>query len=125
MRKSLLLLWALAACGDDDAGLDLEERRFTLQSGREVVAGTTPTLTFDEGDLGFYAGCNSASGEYSIRGGKLVTQDLLATERGCATDLAAQDEFFFGFLRAAPSITLEGTQLTLTGDVTLVFTERP
>lgn len=127
MRKWLLLA-LLLACGDDDAGLDLDERRFTLQSGREPAPGTTPTLTFDEGQLDFYGGCNSASGSFSIAGGKLVTKDDFGiTERGCPTpEQSSQDTFYHGFLSGRPAIALEGSTLTLTiAQVTLTFVEAP
>ncbi len=127
MRNLLLCALLLGACGDDDGTtLDLDERRFSLQSGREVVAGTTPTLTFDEGQLTFYAGCNTSSGPYSVSAGKLTITDFASTNIGCDSERTAQDGFFTSFLAAKPAITLAGSTLTLTdSSATLVFSEAP
>lgn len=126
MRKICLLCFALFACGDDEASFDLDERRFTLQSGYQVVAGTTPRLTFDEGQLGFFGGCNAQSGAFEIKDGKLVVGDWASDLIGCEAALAAQDTFFATFLTSRPAFALEGTTLTLTGsNATLVFVEAP
>ncbi|HEX5655684.1 MAG TPA: META domain-containing protein [Polyangiales bacterium] len=127
MRKTCLLCLALLACGDDESsGLELDERRFILQSGREAVAGTKPTLTFDEGELGYFGGCNAKGGPFSITGGKLLVKELTSDAAACEPAPSAQDEFFASFLISSPTFALDGATLTLTGGgATLVFVEAP
>lgn len=127
MRKiGLCLCLGLLACGDDEPGIELDERRFTLQSGYQVVEGTTPRLTFDEGMVDYFGGCNGKGGAFAITGGKLVVKELTSDLIACQDALEAQDAFFASFLTSNPTFALDGTMLTLTGSAaTLVFVEAP
>jgi heat shock protein HslJ len=125
MRKIWLLCLASLACGGDDAPhLELDDRRFVLQSGREAVEGTTPTLLFDEGNVDYFGGCNASGGAFRVERGALVVDELAGDVAGCNEPRHQQDAFFGAFLLADPKISLEGATLTLTGsDATLVFVE--
>ena len=124
---------AVAACSDDadvtsgpgattpGAGVaseQLDGRTFTSSevAGHDLVEGTVISLTFDGARLSTNAGCNTASGTYRIADGVLQTDGEWATTMmGCTPELEAQDQWLAEFLADAPSISLDGEVLTLTG----------
>jgi heat shock protein HslJ len=93
------------------------EKNGTLQP---LVSGTKIRLTFSGGSIGASAGCNSMSGDYSITGDKLVVGELATTEMGCPADLQAQDVWLAGLLAAHPQFALQGSNLVLSSDGTVV-----
>lgn len=137
MRTSQITLLALvvlapliASCGDDTSGgseaLDLDGRRFWSTSvtedelDRPLVDDTQIQLSFDDGQLGAAAGCNSMGGGYSVDGDVLVVGDMFMTEMGCDPARHEQDEFVAGFLGSEPTVAVAGDQLTLsTAEVTI------
>jgi heat shock protein HslJ len=141
MRRlgAALVLLALAACapeeisgvgpGDGDGPPALEGRTFLSRSvkGHELVAATRIQLSFNDGNLGATAGCNSLGSPYSLDGDVLVTegQGMTQTEIGCDPPRHAQDEWLSGFLTSKPTITLSGNELTLTkGSTTIELVDR-
>ena len=67
------------------------------------------------------AGCNSAGGAYAIEQGELVVTDMSVTEIGCdPPSRHEQDDWYFGFLAAAPSLALDGDTLVLERDGTRI-----
>lgn len=119
---------AVAGCvGDGDAPARLEGREFLLESaeGFEPVAGTTVQLSFDDGRLGFHAGCNSHSGDFELRDGRLIVVALSSTDIGCDLERGAQDHWLATFFTSSPRVLLDGDRLTLANDeATLVFLDR-
>jgi heat shock protein HslJ len=106
--------------------LGLDGRRFwsisVIEGGAEraLVDGTQVELTFDGGQIGASAGCNSMGGNFTLEDDVLVVGDLFATEIGCEPDRQAQDEFVAGFITARPVVALDGESLTLsTANVTM------
>ena len=86
--------------------------------GHDLVAGTSVTLSFEDGRISAKAGCNTMTGSATWDTGKLlVAQPLASTMMGCAEALAAQDQWLSGFLTSSPALTLDGDILTL-GDAT-------
>lgn len=136
----LLVLLATAACsgpeeisgvgpGDGDAPPALDGRTFLSRSvtGYELVAGTRIQLTFDDGNLGATAGCNSLGSPYSLDGDTLVTegQGMTQTEIGCDPPRHDQDQWLSGFLTSGPTAVLSGSELTLTkGAITIELVDR-
>jgi heat shock protein HslJ len=111
------------ACGDDEdaagpAAADLEGRTFvsTALEGRELVAGSTISLSFEEGRVAAQAGCNTLSGGFTIDGDELDVEQLAQTQMACDQPLMDQDTWLAAFLGDDPTITLEGDQLTLAED---------
>lgn len=130
----------LAGCGSDDddaagggsgavpTAEQLDGRSFvaTEVEGRELVAGSSVTFGFADGELGLRAGCNSIGGAYEIADGALrFRADPVQTLIGCEQALQRQDEWLRELLTAGVEIGApdEGT-LTLRGDgVTLSLRE--
>jgi heat shock protein HslJ len=81
---------------------------------RPLVAGTRITLRFGGGQVHAEAGCNLMSGPVRFSGDRLVVGDLAVTEKGCAPELHAQDQWLNKLLRASPTWRLTGSQLALT-----------
>lgn len=146
MTRLFTLLAALAlvavACGDDDAdvaaggdadapgavadGGSLDGREFlstaVTEDGepRALVQGTVISLRFDDGVLGFSAGCNGGGGDYEVVDGVLVADGFSITEMGCDPARHDQDEWLMAFLAERPSVTLTDTTLTLATDTTTI-----
>jgi heat shock protein HslJ len=90
---------------------------------RALVEGTRLELGFiEEGHrIGARAGCNSLVGStYTIESGRLVVTGGGTTRIGCAPELLAQDQWYFGFLQSRPSITVAGDTLVLDGGGTRI-----
>jgi heat shock protein HslJ len=111
------------ACGDDEdaagpAAADLEGRTFvsTAVEGRELVEGSTVSLSFEEGRVAAQAGCNTMSGSFTIDGDELQVEQLAQTQMACDQPLMDQDTWVAEFLDGDPTITLDGDQLTLVED---------
>lgn len=123
----IVLCWVLG-CGDDGGSSDsLDERTFLLESseGFEPVEDTTVRLRFHDGSLSLNAGCNTHSGDYDVRDGILIFQNIASTEIGCEAPLHKQDMQLVAFLMSKPKLRLDDDRLTLTGtEITLVFLDR-
>ncbi len=130
-----LLVLALAACAgpeeisgvgprDGDAPPALDGRTFLSRSvtGHDLVIGTTIELSFNDGNLGASAGCNSMGAPYSLDGDTLVTegQGMTQTEIGCDPPRHSQDEWLSRFLTSEPTIALSGNDLTLAKGTTTI-----
>ncbi|MET0284574.1 MAG: META domain-containing protein [Polyangiales bacterium] len=123
--KAAILVTLLAGCGAES--LPLAGRQFLLSSseGFTPVSGTTVRLGFQDRELNVSAGCNGMFGDYTLRDGVLDVAGLGSTLKGCAADLAAQDQRLAEFITSKPSLSLLDNQLTLAGGgTTLVFLDR-
>ena len=80
---------------------------------RPLVAGTTITVTFDEGLVALTAGCNTMSGRAGLDAGSLVVGSLAITTIGCPDALGKQDSWLGTFLTSRPVVTLAAGVLTL------------
>jgi heat shock protein HslJ len=91
-------------------------------AAKTLVAGTRIRLSFMDGTLGVFAGCNSGSGSYSIVDGALHADAFTMTEMACDDDRMAQDDWAVAVLVDRPLVTLDRDTLTLATDtVTLVL----
>lgn len=133
-RRPRAVLWLLVAvvaslwlggCGSaggsgtGSGSPDLNGKSFTSTEvrGRDLVAGTSVTLSFEEGRISAKAGCNTMTGSATWDTGKLVVaQPLASTMMGCDQALAAQDQWLSGFLTSSPALMLDGNTLTLGDD---------
>jgi heat shock protein HslJ len=113
----LALFSLLLSCTAEEGptGVDLSGRTFVSESleGRELVPGTEIRVSFDNGEISAYAGCNSMSGAYEFDGYALIVNSMSTTEIGCEAALHDQDEWLSGFLRARPTTMLEEPRLTM------------
>ena len=119
-RAPLALLAAVAgvlslgACGDSTPDLNGQSYTSTEVRGHDLVAGSTVTLSFEDGRISANAGCNTMNGSATWDGGTLVVAEPLAsTMMGCPDDLAAQDQWLSSFLTSSPALKVEGDTLTL------------
>jgi heat shock protein HslJ len=128
LRTSLVLAILLAACsavpGGGGAALDGHEFLSTsvTEDGadRPLVDGTRIRISFDDGQLGASAGCNTMGGTYRIEGGLLVFEGGGMTEMGCDDERHAQDDWLMGFLGSHPTVAQSGTDLTLSAGGTVI-----
>lgn len=125
-RILLPVLVLVAACTQPLPAATLEGRTFLSTSvtddgvARQLVAQTRIRLSFADGQLGASVGCNIYAAAYRIADGRLVASGGSMTEMGCDEDRAAQDEWLFSFLGSSPSITLDGNDLVLERDGTVI-----
>lgn len=133
----------LVACGSDDAepassgtasgsgsdpgGTSLDGKSFesTSVEGYDLVEGSTIALRFADGAMSANGGCNSLAGGYSVDDGTLVAANLAATMMACDEALMNQDTWLSTLLTSSPSITLDGSTLTIDGgdNGTVTFSE--
>jgi heat shock protein HslJ len=85
-----------------------------------LVPGTQIRLEFRDGRIGASAGCNRLGGRYRLDGDALVVTDAAVTEMGCDPARHAQDEWLFGLLGRGPLVRLDGDELTLRLDTTVI-----
>lgn len=137
MRRTALLPLAaalvIAACsaggpsGNASPAATLEGRTFlsTRVEGRVLVPGTQIRLSFERGNVGGTAGCNSFGGRYRVDGGRLLVAEMHQTEMACDAPLMVQEEWVMRLLANGAAITLDGDTLVLAGDgVVLTLTDR-
>lgn len=130
-------LLALAGCGEEQApSADDAVGQPASLSGtyvvtavtdggkpRALVPGSQARISFDGGNLGLQAGCNSMSGTFQLDADTLTVGPVGGTEMGCPEPLMAQDTWLAG-LFAVP-VKVGADPLTLTsGEVVLTLTER-
>lgn len=84
-------------------------------TGRKVVPGSRIQLAFDHGNVSLYAGCNRMFGPYSVANGRLLVKGPASTEMACEPRLMNQDRWLAGMISSKPEISLDGSELTLTG----------
>jgi heat shock protein HslJ len=85
-----------------------------------VGAGRIPglpraTLSFKNGHLAAFGGCNSANAPGHTLAGRLEVQPLAATRRACPEPLSTFEARYFKLLQAQPSLHIEGDTLILSG----------
>ena len=104
----------------------LTDSTFTSTSvrGRDLVADTAVRVSFEDGQLGLSAGCNSMGGAYSLDGDRLVIDGpMRSTEMACDPPLMDQDSWLSGWFADGLTWRLDADRLTLTGaDVVMELT---
>jgi heat shock protein HslJ len=121
---------SFAACGSDDDSSggadsgsaptveDLSGRGFvsTEVTGYDLVEGTEITMNFLDDAVSVNAGCNTMSGGFEITDGTFVAGQFAMTMMACDDPLMAQDTWLAEFLASSPSISLDGSTLSFSGD---------
>ncbi len=78
------------------------------------LAGTTLTLSFQDGQVGGSGGCNSFGGSYQVDGGNLIFGDLAMTLMACADNgINDQETRYLQLLGEVNSFAMEGSLLML------------
>ena len=128
--RTAVALLALAgltvvACGSDDtstsdsvSAADLSNRGFesTDVTGHELVDGSEITMNFLDDTVSVNAGCNTMNGRFEIAGDTFTAEQFAMTMMACPDPLMAQDTWLSEFLASSPTIALDGSTLTFTGD---------
>src|SRR5262245_576548 len=132
---SLLAVLVLSACGTTGRSADyalahtpalsdLTQGSWTADRieypNRDIVPGSTITLTFDNHGVAANAGCNLLRGPAAITDDELVVGKLASTMKACEEPLQAQDEWLSSFLTSHPTIKRQSNDLWLTRDDTLL-----
>ena len=128
----------VAACGSDDDGGDAAESTGTPTAedlsgrgfvssdvtGYDLVDGSEITMNFLDDAASVNAGCNTMNGGYEITDGAFVAAQFAMTMMACDDPLMAQDTWLSEFLASSPSISLDGSTLSFSGDdVTITLDE--
>jgi heat shock protein HslJ len=135
MRKTLIfaafLGLTLAACADpaDEAAADPTETAWVLESGTvdgaeiALVDSHPITLTFDEGQAGGSAGCNTYGAAYEISGAEISFDEAISTMMACEpTEVMDAETAYLTALDVVTGFSATEDSLTLTGEgVELVF----
>ncbi|KAF5031880.1 META domain protein [anaerobic digester metagenome] len=94
-----------------------------------VLAGTTITANFADGNVTGNAGCNHYGGQYSLDGATLSVSSVYSTLMYCETPgVMEQEGRFMGLLANVSSYRVEGDRLILTdteGTDVLFFVQAP
>jgi len=128
----LVTVLTLVACrqttGVEQAGdTGLEDTQWVLLAlrGQPPLAGTAPTATFSQGQVGGSTGCNHYFGVYEVSGAGLSIGELGMTEMYCiAPGVIEQEQAFLTALMEVAGYRLVEGQLELldaAGDVLLAF----
>lgn len=104
------------------ANAELEGTNWVLESfvdGDAVsstIAGTTLTVSFEDGVITGEAGCNSFGGSYEVDGSSLTTEEIASTLVLCEEPEGVMDQEanFLDILNNAESYEIEGGSLTIT-----------
>ncbi|HAE59481.1 MAG TPA: hypothetical protein DCG54_08235 [Anaerolineae bacterium] len=124
---ALVLALALTACSAGASTLDLKGTSWALVeiSGQPVVAGSSPTLSFEEEQAGGSGSCNSFGGEYTLDNGKLTFGPLMSTMMYCK-DTMEQETAYLAALQSAAAYQMEdGRLLILDAEGVVVLTFEP
>jgi heat shock protein HslJ len=90
-----IVVMLLAACGgngvadqpaDQTVSLDGTSWKLTVFNKNRPVAGSEPTLSFEDGQVSGTAGCNHYGGSYEVDGDKLSFGTMFMTEMWCEAE---------------------------------------
>lgn len=106
----------------------LDGRTFVSQEveGRDLVKGSTLSLSFDGSNLAANAGCNTMTGAYALKDDRIRWTDTpAATMMACEQDLMVQDQQIVQLLKGGMEASLDGDELVLTsGTITITLLDK-
>lgn len=88
----------------------------TALEGRDLVEGTELRVTFTEGWMDVFAGCNNLTGSVYSSGSRMFWSEDASTEVGCRPDLAVQDAWLSSWLNAGVDVFRDHGRLVFSGD---------
>ncbi|MBI3226185.1 MAG: META domain-containing protein [Mycolicibacterium cosmeticum] len=119
----VLATLAVAGCAPTAAADDATPQDRTFVSvdvvGEQIPGGGPLTLSFADGRLSAFAGCNHGSGPADLRDGHLSTR-LATTMMACPPPVGDADSWMARLLEGRPAWTLNADTLTLRSDTTTV-----
>ncbi len=126
---ALVLVLGLAACSAAAPSTDLNGTSWALVeiSGQPVVAGSSPTLSFEEEQAGGNSSCNSFSASYEAsQDGKLTFGPPMSTLMACLDSGGVMDQetAYLAALQSAAAYQMKDGRLLILnadGDVVLAF----
>ena len=126
---ALVLVLGLAACSAAAHSTDLNGTSWALVeiSGQPVVAGSSPTLSFEEEQAGGNSSCNSFSASYEAsQDGKLTFGPPMSTLMACLDSGGVMDQetAYLAALQSAAAYQMKDGRLLILnadGDVVLAF----
>lgn len=131
MRISLILVITisvlLTSCAGLSQNIDLEGTSWVLvrYANQPPIPGTAPTLSFEDGQVGGNASCNSFGGDVRLSGDRIEFGDLFWTLMACMDPegVMEQEQAYMALLGQAQHFEVMGNQLVITtvGGDTLVF----
>ena len=89
-----------------------------------LVPDVAVTLTFADGRVSGTAGCNRFMGAYSVSGGLLKAPQLASTMMFCAGPRGEQETWVMALLSSAPTVSVDGDTMVLTGATSTVTFRR-
>jgi heat shock protein HslJ len=106
-----------SAAPTDGAALGGGEWQVFEINGAGIVAGSKPTITFEEGRVFGAGSCNRFMGGYAVSpdGLKLEMSQMASTMMACPEPLMQQEGAFLGTLGTVTGYELAGGVLTLKG----------
>lgn len=124
---ALALIFGLAACSGAAPSTDLKDTSWVLVeiSGQPVVAGSSPTLSFEEEQAGGNGSCNSFGGEYTLDNGKLTFGPLVSTMMYCEETMEQESAYLVALQSAAAYQMEDGHLLILDADGVVVLAFEP
>jgi heat shock protein HslJ len=88
-----------------------------FNNGRQAVVsllpGTTISLSFDEGFVRGFAGCNTFRARYAVDGQRIAVGPIAATRRSCDSAVMAQERQFLAALRSTTTWDFRGALLDM------------
>lgn len=135
---SLLLTIFLASCGQpsdlaqqiiNTADLNKTEWILSSLNGQPLIANSNITLTFNDGNLGGYGGCNWYGSTYTATTGTLSIGGIGGTQRGCDTPFGVlqQEATYYDALKQVAMYQVVNNRLEMKNradEVGLVFTQK-
>jgi len=83
---------------------------------REPVAGSEPTINFEDGTAGGNTGCNNYSGSYTVDGDQISFGPIAMNLMACPDEQMAQEQAYLAALGNVTSYAVTDEQLTLAND---------
>lgn len=117
MLSLLVLAAALAGCTTAQPGpwsLAGTKWRIVKLDGTAPSAPAKAVIAFpDDQRMNASVGCNSISGGYSLRDGRLIAKALVSSLIGCEGGQAREERALSALLSAAPLVSRHGDRLQL------------
>lgn len=124
-RRLLLALVVVLAASGCGGPFDGQVYESVDVNGRELVADTSITLSFDGHMVAMDAGCNTTTVGHRVRRGRLETfGDTATTLVGCTPELSRQDAWLARWLGDGVEMRTRADAMTLEGEGVVVELRR-